>query len=60
MKILQLCKKFPFPQKDGETIAITTMAKALNELGCEVNLLAMNTRKHWIDTKERALKLTIA
>jgi polysaccharide biosynthesis protein PslH len=57
MKILQLCKKFPFPKKDGETIAITTMAKALHELGCDVSLLAMNTRKHWIDTKEHGKEL---
>jgi glycosyltransferase involved in cell wall biosynthesis len=46
MKILLLCKKFPYPLKDGESIAIYTLAKAFNELGCEVSLLAMNTRKH--------------
>lgn len=50
MKILQLCKKFPHPVKDGESIAITYLAKALGELGCEVTLLAMNTRKHPVDT----------
>ncbi|MCB0636028.1 MAG: glycosyltransferase [Lewinella sp.] len=46
MKILLLCKKFPYPLKDGESIAVYTLAKALHELGCEVSLLAMNTRKH--------------
>ena len=46
MKILQLCKKFPWPLKDGESIASTYMARALNDLGCEVTLLAMNTSKH--------------
>lgn len=49
MKILQLCKKFPFPLKDGEVIAITYLAKALCQLDCEVTLLSMNTTKHFFD-----------
>ena len=52
MKILQLCKKFPFPLKDGESIAITNLSKALNELGCDVSLLCMNTVKHYFDVNE--------
>lgn len=51
MKILQLCKKFPLPLKDGESIAVTYLSRALNDLGCEVTLLAMNTTKHYIDFK---------
>ena len=51
MKILQLCKKFPYPLKDGESIANTYMSKALNELGNEITLLAMNTVKHFLDLK---------
>lgn len=47
MKILQLTKKYPYPLKDGETIAITYLARALNELGCELVLLSMNTIKHF-------------
>ncbi len=50
MKILQLCKKFPFPLKDGESLAVTYMARAFHELGSDVTLLAMNTTKHWFDT----------
>jgi polysaccharide biosynthesis protein PslH len=46
MKILQLCKKFPFPLKDGESLASTFLARALNELGASVTLLSMNTSKH--------------
>ena len=46
MKILQLCKKFPFPPKDGEVIAINTLSKSLTALGAEVTLLTMNTSKH--------------
>lgn len=49
MKILQLCKKFPFPLKDGESIAITNLSSALTQLGCEITLLAMNTSKHFFD-----------
>jgi polysaccharide biosynthesis protein PslH len=49
VKILQLCKKFPYPLKDGESVAVTFLAKALNKLGCEVTLLAMNTSKHYLD-----------
>jgi glycosyltransferase involved in cell wall biosynthesis len=49
MKILQLCKKFPFPLKDGEAIAVTYLAKAFADLGSEVTLLSMNTSKHWFD-----------
>ena len=33
MKILQLCKKFPFPLKDGESIAVTYLSKAFADLG---------------------------
>jgi polysaccharide biosynthesis protein PslH len=49
MKILQLCKKFPYPLKDGEAIAVTYLAHALADLGHEVTLLSMNTSKHWFD-----------
>ena len=52
MKILQLCKKFPYPLKDGESIAVTYLSKALNDLGCEVTLLTMNTKKHYFDLSE--------
>ena len=47
MKILQLCKKFPYPLKDGESIAVTYQSKAFHEFGCEITLLAMNTTKHY-------------
>jgi polysaccharide biosynthesis protein PslH len=46
MKILQLCKKFPYPVKDGESLAVMMLSKPLCQLGCEVSLLAMNTAKH--------------
>lgn len=49
MRILQLTKKFPFPPKDGESLAITSLAKAYKTLGHETTLLSMNTTKHWSD-----------
>lgn len=47
MKILQLCKKFPYPLKDGESIAVSYLSKALHKQGCEITLLSMNTSKHY-------------
>ncbi len=52
MKILQLCKKFPFPVKDGEVIAINYLAKAMDGMGCEVTLLCMNTPKHYFQKSD--------
>jgi len=52
MRILQLCKKFPYPLKDGESIAVTYLSRALVNLGCEVTLLSMNTSKHHFDVKD--------
>lgn len=49
MRILQLCKKFPFPLKDGEAIAVKSISKSLHQLGCDVTLLSMNTTKHYFD-----------
>ena len=52
MTILQLCKKFPFPLKDGESIAVSYLAKALAEQGHSVTLMAMNTHKHWYNLED--------
>ena len=52
MRILQLCKKFPYPLKDGEAIAVNSISKSLHQLGCEVTLLAMNTTKHYFDLSQ--------
>ncbi len=49
MKILQLCKKVPFPLKDGESVAIYTLSKGLANSGCDISLLAFNTSKHFIE-----------
>jgi polysaccharide biosynthesis protein PslH len=49
MKILQICKKFPYPLHDGESIAVNNFASALHEQGCTITLLTMNTSKHYFD-----------
>lgn len=58
MKILQLCKKFPYPPKDGEVIAINTLSKSLTSLGAEVTLLTMNTSKHPVNVAELPSEFT--
>ncbi len=47
MKILQLCKKFPWPLRDGESVAVNAISKGLADLGVTMDLLAMNTKKHF-------------
>lgn len=49
MKILFLCKKFPYPLKDGESIAVSNLCRELKAMGCELSLLCMNTSKHYSD-----------
>lgn len=58
MKILVLCNKVPYPPKDGGAIATLGLIRGLAKLGCEVTVLAMNTRKHHITPFEMPTELT--
>jgi len=49
MKILQVCKKFPWPARDGESIAIYNLTRGFAQAGHDVTVLAMNTPKHRFD-----------
>lgn len=49
MNILIVAKKFPYPLNEGEPIAINYLAKSLVALGCSVDLLVLNTSKHFFD-----------
>jgi glycosyltransferase involved in cell wall biosynthesis len=49
LRILQVCKKFPYPLNDGERIAIYQLTKGLTEAGAEVQIAALNTQKHYTD-----------
>lgn len=44
-----LTKKFPYPPKDGESVAVHALSSALSKLGVEITLLSMNTSKHFVD-----------
>lgn len=52
MQILLLSKKNPYPDHDGEAIAILQMAKGLVENGGKVTILYMNTPKHHFPVNE--------
>jgi polysaccharide biosynthesis protein PslH len=52
MKILLVTKKFPYPLKEGEPIAINYLAKSLVALGCELDLLVLNTSKHYFNPSD--------
>lgn len=47
LKILHICKKFPYPVADGETIAMRALSAPLAAAGASLSLLVMNTRKHF-------------
>ncbi|HEX5111994.1 MAG TPA: glycosyltransferase family 4 protein [Saprospiraceae bacterium] len=47
MKILFLCKKFPYPLKDGESIAVSSLCRELKNMGADITLLCLNTSKHY-------------
>ncbi len=52
MKILFLTNKPPYPQKDGGSIASMGMIEAFANIGHQVTVLAMNTRKHHVSPFE--------
>lgn len=47
MHILLVCNKFPFPSRDGGSLATSNLARGLAETGNRVDLIAMNTSKHY-------------
>ena len=49
MKILQIANKFPYPAKDGGSIATLNLSRSFASLGHKITLLAINTSKHYTD-----------
>lgn len=49
MKILQIANKFPYPAKDGGSIATLSLSRSFANLGHKVTVLAVNTSKHFTD-----------
>lgn len=49
MNILQIANKVPYPPKDGGSIATFNFTKGLAKLGHQMDMLAINTLKHFVD-----------
>lgn len=49
MRILVLMNRFPWPLKDGGTLAYYQLLKGLKLAGMEVHAAVLNTSKHWVD-----------
>jgi polysaccharide biosynthesis protein PslH len=60
MKILQIANKFPYPAKDGGSIATLSLSRSFATLGHEVTVLAVNTSKHYTDPASVPNELTDA
>jgi len=52
MNILIVANKFPYPAKDGGSIATLNLALGLQQAGNHVTLLAINTSKHYFDINQ--------
>ncbi|MDP5171585.1 MAG: glycosyltransferase family 4 protein [Bacteroidia bacterium] len=48
LRILLLCSKFPYPPKDGGTMAMMSMIRGFADAGHHVTVLTMNTPKHYV------------
>ena len=47
MKILQISNKAPYPPNDGSSLAVYNIAKGFIDNGAELNLITINTKKHF-------------
>lgn len=52
MNILQVCSKIPFPPKDGGSIAMDILTHGLINAGNKVDVLAVNTAKHFANIED--------
>ena len=55
MKILQLCTKIPYPPKDGGAAGIYVFSNAFAKLGHNVDILAVNPPKHFVNEHEYSM-----
>lgn len=49
LRLLLVTRQFPYPERDGESVAIQHMSRALSRAGVEVHLFAINTSKQAYD-----------
>jgi len=52
MTILQIHNKIPFPPKDGGSIAVFNFSEGFAKAGNNIDILAFNTKKHYIKIKD--------
>ena len=57
MKILQIHNKVPYPPKDGGSIAVYNLSTGFAEAGHQVDILALNTKKHYVDLNSTKNKI---
>jgi len=58
MKILLITNKLPYPLKDGGAIATFSIAKNLTNFAEKVDILAINTSKHYYDVNKIPSEIT--
>ncbi len=58
MNILIISNKLPYPPKDGGSIATFTLALNLADFAKSVDILAINTSKHFFDIKKIPAEIT--
>lgn len=58
MQILIIVNKVPYPPKDGGSIATLTLARNFEALGHKVDILAMNTSKHYFRLDQIPLSIS--
>jgi polysaccharide biosynthesis protein PslH len=56
MKLLLLTPKVPYPARDGGAVAAWQMACGLSQAGAEVHILALNTKKHFVQVNSIEIK----
>lgn len=57
MNILVLANKFPYPPKDGGSIATFNLINGLQQNGNEVTVLAINTSKHYFNIDDIPIEI---
>lgn len=58
MRILVLTNKMPYPPKDGGSIASLALSEALYDCGNQIDILSMNTNKHFVDLNDIPKEIT--
>lgn len=52
-RILIICPRVPFPLRDGGAMAMYQSIEMYKEMEFEVHLFCLNTKKHWLNDKDK-------